>query len=315
MQAHSEGSRGRKACAGPALLADDPSTWPLLIPATSGVGASGGAGTRWGAGGGAGSGGGRGEGGAGKGDERLNRGGGQFGGGQGPLNNLGKGGEQGGGTGGGGAGQEGTTGDGERERWMRRRGGGRGRGEDDAIVSDEWGKTHGSGLHVPGRIMINLWRVMRAEVKLPVYSFHAVVLAVLRRHVAKYDWCTLTGWWRAGGEGGGGGGGGGGGASAAVGAAEGEGRGGGAAAAAAATAAVGRVQRWRCIENFVARARLNLDMMRHLDVVNRTAELARVFGIDFFSVLSRGSQYRVESMMLRLAHSQNYLLISPSRMQ
>ncbi|CAI5468004.1 unnamed protein product [Closterium sp. Yama58-4] len=55
--------------------------------------------------------------------------------------------------------------------------------------------------------------------------------------------------------------------------------------------------------------------MRHLDVVNRTAELAQVFGIDFFSVLSRGSQYRVESMMLRLVHSQNYLLISPSRMQ
>ena len=49
--------------------------------------------------------------------------------------------------------------------------------------------------------------------------------------------------------------------------------------------------------------------------MNRTAELARIFGIDFFSVLNRGSQYRVESMMARLAHSQNYLLVSPSRMQ
>jgi hypothetical protein len=32
-------------------------------------------------------------------------------------------------------------------------------------------------------------------------------------------------------------------------------------------------------------------------------------------VLTRGSQYRVESMMLRLAHSQNYLAPSPSKEQ
>nr|TKW36443.1 hypothetical protein SEVIR_2G440533v2 [Setaria viridis] len=49
--------------------------------------------------------------------------------------------------------------------------------------------------------------------------------------------------------------------------------------------------------------------------VNRTSEFARVFGIDFFSVLSRGSQYRVESMLLRLAHTQNYLAISPGNQQ
>jgi len=49
--------------------------------------------------------------------------------------------------------------------------------------------------------------------------------------------------------------------------------------------------------------------------INRTSELARVFGIDFFSVLSRGSQYRVESMLLRLAHTQNYIAISPGSQQ
>ncbi|KAL0005947.1 hypothetical protein SO802_013508 [Lithocarpus litseifolius] len=50
-------------------------------------------------------------------------------------------------------------------------------------------------------------------------------------------------------------------------------------------------------------------------LINRTSELARVFGIDFFSVLSGGSQYRVESMLLRLAHTQNYLAISPGSQQ
>ena len=56
-------------------------------------------------------------------------------------------------------------------------------------------------------------------------------------------------------------------------------------------------------------------MMEQLDMTGRTGELARAFGIDFFSVLTRGSQYRVEAMMARLAHTQNYLLPAPSKQQ
>eukprot|EP00966_Prymnesium_polylepis_P152868 3531159-Prymnesium_polylepis.1 len=41
-----------------------------------------------------------------------------------------------------------------------------------------------------------------------------------------------------------------------------------------------------------------------MEVVPRTSELARVFGLDFMSVLTRGSQYRVESMLCRLARAQ-----------
>lgn len=63
------------------------------------------------------------------------------------------------------------------------------------------------------------------------------------------------------------------------------------------------------------RAQLNLALLEQLDLVGRTAELARAFGIDFFSVLSRGSQYRVESLLVRLAHTQNYLMVSPSKEQ
>lgn len=43
--------------------------------------------------------------------------------------------------------------------------------------------------------------------------------------------------------------------------------------------------------------------------------MARVFGIDFFSVLSRGSQYRVEGVMLRLTKPRNFIPVSPSREQ
>ena len=66
---------------------------------------------------------------------------------------------------------------------------------------------------------------------------------------------------------------------------------------------------------WLRRARLNLALLEQLDLIGRTSELARAFGIDFFSVLSRGSQYRVESMMVRLAHTQNYLMLSPAKEQ
>jgi DNA polymerase zeta len=41
--------------------------------------------------------------------------------------------------------------------------------------------------------------------------------------------------------------------------------------------------------------------------------MARLFGIDFYSILSRGSQYRVEAVMLRVTKRKNFLMISPNR--
>ena len=73
--------------------------------------------------------------------------------------------------------------------------------------------------------------------------------------------------------------------------------------------------RWRTLSYVLQRATTTIDFLDTLDVVVRTCELARLFGINFFNVLNRGSQFRVESMMLRLAKQQNYLLLSPSRQQ
>ena len=44
-----------------------------------------------------------------------------------------------------------------------------------------------------------------------------------------------------------------------------------------------------------------------------SSEFARVFGVDFFSVLSRGSQFKVESFMFRIAKPESFVLISPSK--
>lgn len=63
------------------------------------------------------------------------------------------------------------------------------------------------------------------------------------------------------------------------------------------------------------RAQFNLDMLHVSQVVSRTCESARVYGIDFYAVISRGSQYNVESVMFRIAKPENYVLITPNRQQ
>ncbi|CAN4108758.1 unnamed protein product [Withania somnifera] len=131
--------------------------------------------------------------------------------------------------------------------------------EDAAIIDDEWGRTHASGVHVGGRIVLNIWRIMRGEVKLNLYTLEAVAEAVLRRKFPYIPNKVLTNWFLSG---------------------------------------PGRA-RYRCIEYFLERAKLNLQIMNQLDVVNRTSELARIFGIDFF----------------QLAHAQNYVAISPGNQQ
>ncbi|KAL2345686.1 hypothetical protein Fmac_006971 [Flemingia macrophylla] len=146
---------------------------------------------------------------------------------------------------------------------------------ENSIIEDEWGRTHASGVHVGGRIVLNIWRLIRGEVKLNLYSVEAVAEAVLRQKIPSFHHRVLTKWFSSG---------------------------------------PGRA-RYRCIKYVIEKAKLNHEILNQLDMVNRTSELARVFGIEFFSVLSRGSQYRVESMFLRLAHTQNYLAISPGKQQ
>ncbi len=58
--------------------------------------------------------------------------------------------------------------------------------------------------------------------------------------------------------------------------------------------------RWRVAQHFNRMCKDVMAMMQSMKILERTSQLAKVFGIDFTSVLTRGSQYRVESMLLRL---------------
>ena len=48
--------------------------------------------------------------------------------------------------------------------------------------------------------------------------------------------------------------------------------------------------RWICIEYYLLRVQGIAKLLDQLDLIGRTSELARLFGIQFLEVLSRGSQ-------------------------
>ncbi|CAJ0583280.1 unnamed protein product, partial [Mesorhabditis spiculigera] len=58
-----------------------------------------------------------------------------------------------------------------------------------------------------------------------------------------------------------------------------------------------------------------VQLLMRIDFFQRTAEMARVYGILFVEVISRGSQFRVESMLLRLARVKDFALASISEKQ
>jgi DNA polymerase zeta len=74
-------------------------------------------------------------------------------------------------------------------------------------------------------------------------------------------------------------------------------------------------ERQMALLHLIERSCAVLRIARHLDIFVRTAELAQIFGILFFEVLSRGSQFRVESTLLRFAHPLGYVMVSPSKEQ
>nr|XP_006811588.1 PREDICTED: DNA polymerase zeta catalytic subunit-like [Saccoglossus kowalevskii] len=140
---------------------------------------------------------------------------------------------------------------------------------------DEYRANHLSEIHIAGRIVINLWRLMRHEVTLNIYNYENVAFHVLHQRHPRYSFRTLSDWFDHKTD----------------------------------------LYRWRTVEYYTLRVRGQLQILSQLDLIGRTSELARLFGIEFYHVLSRGSQYRVESMMLRIAKPMNYIAASPSVQQ
>ncbi|KAL6702690.1 DNA polymerase zeta [Coniothyrium glycines] len=141
--------------------------------------------------------------------------------------------------------------------------------------ADRWGFTHTSTIRVTGRHMINIWRAMRGELNLLQYTMENVVYHLLHKRIPHYQYSDLTTWYRSD-----------------------------------KPRDLAKV-----LDHFLSRVELNLDILEANEIVPRTSEQARLLGVDFFAVISRGSQFKVESTMLRIAKPENFILVSPSRKQ
>ncbi|KAH7358579.1 DNA polymerase family B [Plectosphaerella cucumerina] len=141
--------------------------------------------------------------------------------------------------------------------------------------NDRWGFNTTSTIRVTGRHMINIWRAMRGELNLLQYTMENVVWHLLHRRIPHYSWRTLTGWYQ------------------------------------------GARQRdlSKLLRYYLTRTRLDIELLEANELIPRTSEQARLLGVDFFSVFSRGSQFKVESIMFRIAKPENFILVSPSRKQ
>uniref|UniRef100_A0A8B9FKV4 DNA polymerase zeta catalytic subunit n=1 Tax=Amazona collaria TaxID=241587 RepID=A0A8B9FKV4_9PSIT len=140
---------------------------------------------------------------------------------------------------------------------------------------DEYGSDTMTEINIVGRITLNIWRVMRNEVNLMNYAFENVGFHVLHQRFPLFTFRVLSDWFDNKAD----------------------------------------VYRWKMVDHYVSRVRGNLQLLNKLDLIDRTSEMARLFGIQFLHVLTRGSQYRVESMMLRVAKPMNYIPVTPSVQQ
>ena len=141
--------------------------------------------------------------------------------------------------------------------------------------NDRWGFNKTSAVRTTGRHIINLWRAMRGELNLLQYTMENVVFHVLHRRIPHYSHRDLTTWYQSG----------------------------------------KPRNLMKVVSYFASRVQMNLEVLESNELISRTREQASLLGVDFFSVFSRGSQFKVESLMFRIAKPENFVLISPSRKQ
>ncbi|KAI6031825.1 hypothetical protein BKA83DRAFT_90935 [Pisolithus microcarpus] len=139
--------------------------------------------------------------------------------------------------------------------------------------NQRWDQRSTTTFKVTGRHVFNVWRIMRTERNLNVYTFENIAFQVLRRRFPRYKPDTLTEWFNS-----------------------------------SVPAHASRVLRY-----FANRTSMNLDILEETEITTKTAEFSRVFGVDFYSVISRGSQFKVESFMFRIAKPECFVLLSPSK--
>ncbi|CUS20378.1 LAQU0S01e05270g1_1 [Lachancea quebecensis] len=141
---------------------------------------------------------------------------------------------------------------------------------------DVWGFSHDSGIHVAGRHTLNIWRLLRSGINLLQYTLENIAFHVLHERLPHFSPSTLTSFWENRSD---------------------------------MTALTALLSYWK------KRVNVNMKLLQSQQTIQQTIEQARLIGIDFYSVISRGSQYKVESVLVRLCKCEHFLVLSPSKTQ
>uniref|UniRef100_A0A336LYV6 DNA polymerase n=1 Tax=Culicoides sonorensis TaxID=179676 RepID=A0A336LYV6_CULSO len=134
-------------------------------------------------------------------------------------------------------------------------------------------REYESDIQIRGRILLNVWRLIRHEIALTSYTFENVMYHIMHQRCALHSFKFFTNCWN------------------------------------------NPKTMWIVADYYLSKIRGTFAILDTLDLIGRTCELAKLFGIQFYEVLSRGSQFRVESMMMRIAKARNYVGVSPSVQQ
>ena len=133
----------------------------------------------------------------------------------------------------------------------------------------------GNLVKLKGRIIIDVWRKMSQEIKSNDYSLENVVYKALNIREPKLDYLTLK-----------------------------------------SMVLSKKINNIIFVLNYYTkRTQYNLLLLNKFDIVNRCTQFVKMYGIDFESNLTRGSQYKVEGVLSHLTKNKNVVLLSANHDQ
>lgn len=142
-------------------------------------------------------------------------------------------------------------------------------------LGDRWGYTHTSAIRINGRNLLNVWRVIKGELKITNYSIQNITYHLLHQTLPKYLNLQLSEWFSN-----------------------------------------GKITNLLMVLKYYQKIiSLVLKIMYIQEMIIRNVEQARLVGIDFNAIFYRGSQYKVESLLGRIAKQESMLLNSPTKKQ
>ncbi|CCE85551.1 Piso0_005157 [Millerozyma farinosa CBS 7064] len=145
----------------------------------------------------------------------------------------------------------------------------------EGIQMNRWGYTHSTSYKFNGRHMINLWRVLKSDVSLTSYALENLSQKILHQTFPRYSNKQLSLWLRS-----------------------------------------SRADNLSFVSDYYfKRIDVGFSLLKSRKIISKTSEQARLTGIDFHSVMNRGSQFKVEAILLRISKPMNVLLNSISKTQ